>query len=90
MSTQASTAPRITLKKIRVRIPNLPIRLGQFLKYADIVANGLEAKALIQNGKISVNEQVELRRGRQLGHEDQVSAGGLLYIIEEKKGIGTF
>jgi ribosome-associated protein len=53
-----------------VQINRYPIRLGQFLKLANIVQDGLEAKALILEGNIVVNGETELRRGRQLNRDD--------------------
>lgn len=53
-----------------VQINRYPIRLGQFLKLANIVQDGLEAKALILEGNIVVNGETELRRGRQLNRND--------------------
>ena len=53
-----------------VQINRYPIRLGQFLKLANIVQDGLEAKALILEGNIAVNGETELRRGRQLNRDD--------------------
>jgi len=70
--------------KISVKITHPPIRLGQFLKFAGIVENGLEAKSKIQNGEVSVNGKVELRRGRQIGHGDQVVIGKLLYEVDSQ------
>ncbi|MDD9205692.1 RNA-binding S4 domain-containing protein [Georgenia sp. 10Sc9-8] len=43
-----------------------PIRLGQFLKLADLAGSGAEARTLIAEGEVSVDGQVETRRGRQL------------------------
>lgn len=51
----------------------LPIRLDQFLKLANLVGSGGEAKILIQEGQVSVNEQTETRRGRKLQSGDRVS-----------------
>ena len=51
----------------------LPIRLGQFLKFADMVQDGIEAKIRIQEGEVQVNGEVETRRGKQLQHGDIVS-----------------
>lgn len=48
------------------------ITLGQFLKFANIVAVGADAKFLIQNGHVSVNGAVETRRGHKLKPGDQV------------------
>jgi ribosome-associated protein len=58
---------------IKVKIKQYPIRLGQFLKLADISSDGIEAKLLIHDGQIKVNDQVETRRGRQLNPGDAVT-----------------
>lgn len=52
---------------------NGTIRLGQFLKLANLVEHGAAARELIQDGDVSVNGQTELRRGRQLADGDVVS-----------------
>jgi ribosome-associated protein len=51
------------------------IRLGQFLKLADMFDSGSDAKALIADGLVTVNDEVERRRGRQLQRGDTVSVG---------------
>lgn len=51
------------------------IRLGQFLKLADVVAAGSDAKVLLAEGAVSVNGEIELRRGRQLVKGDVVVVG---------------
>lgn len=43
------------------------IRLGQLLKFSDLVGDGGEAKALIASGAVQVDGQTETRRGRQIG-----------------------
>ena len=48
------------------------IRLGQFLKLADLVDTGAEAKPLLMQGLVLVNGQAETRRGRQLVKGDVV------------------
>ena len=58
------------------------IRLGQFLKLANLAQDGLEAKIQIQNGEVWVNGAVETRRGRKLTHGDQVMMGNTLYLIQ--------
>ncbi|QGF23688.1 RNA-binding S4 domain-containing protein [Raineyella fluvialis] len=42
------------------------IRLGQFLKWANLAESGSEARDLIQDGRVRVDGEVETRRGRQL------------------------
>ena len=49
--------------------------LGQALKATSLVGSGGEAKVLIQAGEISVNGEVETRRGRRLRAGDVVEVG---------------
>ena len=51
------------------------IRLGQLLKAAGLVDSGGEAKAVLLTGSVTVNGEVETRRGRQLVPGDVVAAG---------------
>jgi ribosome-associated protein len=50
------------------------IRLGQYLKPAELVDTGAEGKHLIAAGEVVVNDEVETRRGRQLADGDVVHA----------------
>ena len=59
-----------------VPITGEPIRLGQFLKLADLAENGAHAKDLIDAEEVTVNGEVETRRGRQLADGDVVSVSG--------------
>ena len=58
-----------------VAIRDQSIRLGQFLKLANLVESGAEAKPVIQDGQVLVNGEVETRRGRQLVLGDVVTLG---------------
>ncbi|PZR55456.1 RNA-binding S4 domain-containing protein [Xylanimonas oleitrophica] len=49
------------------------IRLGQFLKLADLAESGSHARDLVADGEVSVNGVVETRRGRQLVKGDVVT-----------------
>ena len=51
------------------------IRLGQALKLSGLAASGGDARALIEQGAITVNGEVERRRGRQLHRGDVVTLG---------------
>lgn len=48
------------------------IKLGQALKAANIVESGVMAKMVIQDGLVTVNGEVETRRGRKLVDGDIV------------------
>lgn len=52
------------------------IKLGQALKAAGFVEDGVEAKIEIQEGNVLVNGEVDLRRGRKLYDGDVVSFNG--------------
>jgi ribosome-associated protein len=65
-----------------VCIQEEPIRLGQFLKLANLVQDGQDAKRVIQQGDVRVNNVVESRRGRKLGHGDQVEMDDAHYLIQ--------
>ncbi len=57
------------------------IKLEQFLKLAQIVATGGQAKMLIQSGAVRVNGITETRRGRKLRPGDKVVVDGEELIV---------
>jgi len=59
-----------------VPIRDESIRLGQFLKLADLVDTGADAKPVLARGEVTVNGVLETRRGRQLVKGDVVTVGG--------------
>lgn len=61
------------------------IKLGQALKAANLVEDGVEAKLVIQDGLVKVNNEVDIRRGRKLYDGDVVSFDGQELRIENKK-----
>jgi ribosome-associated protein len=62
------------------------IRLGQALKRSGLAESGGEARALVEDGAVTVNAEVETRRGRQLRHGDVVAVGGDILRIEASAG----
>lgn len=58
------------------------IKLDQFLKWTGVVQTGGEAKMLIQAGKVRVNQQTEVQRGRRLVDGDRVFALGQTYTVQ--------
>lgn len=52
------------------------IKLGQALKAADLVSDGVEAKFVIQDGLVQVNGETDTRRGRKLYDGDIVLFDG--------------
>ena len=54
------------------------IRLGQLLKLAGVIDTGAETKALLADEAVTVNGDLEWRRGRQL------HAGDLVTVRDEQ------
>ena len=59
------------------------IKLGQALKAANLVEDGVEAILVIQDGLVKVNNEVDIRRGRKLYDGDVVSFDGQELRIEK-------
>ncbi len=72
----------MSAQKKRIKVKELPIRLGQFLKFANLVQDGFEAKLRIQNGDVMVNSTTDIRRGRQLQHLDEITIDGSTWVVE--------
>ena len=68
----------------RIGIRSETIDLGALLKLAQVAATGGEAKHLIRDGRITVNGQVERRRGRQIRPGDMVDAAGTVITVERE------
>lgn len=63
-NNNSPTLPAISVRGV--------IKLGQFLKLANLVEDGAEARILIQAGDVTVNGEVETRRGSALKPGDVV------------------
>jgi len=70
-----------------VPIRDQSIRLGQFLKLANMVDTGGEIKDLLASGDVLVNGEVDTRRGRQLVPGDVVTLAGQSARVADE---GTF
>lgn len=64
------------MEQFQLRAGEEFIRLGQVLKAAGFVENGGEAKEVIREGMVSVNGEIETRRGRKLYKGDIASYDG--------------
>ena len=58
------------------------IKLDQFLKLAQVVESGGQAKQMIQAGLVFVNGSIEMRRGRKLRAGDVVVLDGEELVVE--------
>ena len=59
-----------------IKLKDEYIKLGQALKAASLVEDGVEAKLAIQDGLVKVNGEVDTRRGRKLYPGDLVTYEG--------------
>ena len=72
-----ASSRRYTGDMEKIYIRDEMIRLGQFLKLANLVEDGAQAREVIQHGLVKVNGQVEEARGKQLHLGDTVSFNGV-------------
>ncbi|MEL7331511.1 MAG: RNA-binding S4 domain-containing protein [Cyanobacteria bacterium J06560_2] len=57
------------------------IKLDQFLKITDVARSGGEAKTIIRSGEVSVNGEMEIRRGRKLYDNDVVTVDEVSFTV---------
>ena len=57
------------------------IKLGQALKLAGAAECGADAKRMIEEGLVTVNGEVDLRRGRKVRPGDVVNADGEEFTV---------
>ncbi len=67
-----------------VKIHTEFIKLDSLLKFAGVCAAGSEAKALVLDGKVKVNGEVCLMRGKKIRTGDEVSVGNLKISVSEE------
>ena len=59
------------------------IKLGQAINAAGLVASGVEAKIVIQDGEVKVNGVVETQRGKKLFGGEVVEYNGSSILIKK-------
>ena len=65
-----------------IKLKDDHIKLGQALKLASLVEDGVEAKYVILDGLVKVNGEVDTRRGRKLYDGDEAEYNGRKIHIE--------
>lgn len=66
----------------KVKINTEYIKLEQLLKWAGIADSGSDAKADIKEGRVKLNGNVELQRGKKIRAGDRVEFDGKIIIVE--------
>ena len=59
------------------------ITLGQFLKLADIIESGGEAKTFLANNEVKIDGEPDNRRGRKLRGGEVIEVLGQKYEIKK-------
>jgi len=67
----------------KVEINTSEIALDQFLKWANVVSSGGEAKNLIRFGKVKVNGEEERRRSKKLIPGDRINVNDRIKLVVE-------
>ena len=67
--------------RISITIGTDFIKLEAALKYANATESGGMAKAVIQDGLVSVNGELCTMRGKKLYPGDEISYDGTVYVI---------
>lgn len=75
MAFSSSTPQEIQLKE-------LPIELHALLKFANIVQSGGEAKVLISQGYVAVNNSLTTQKGKKIQDGDRVTVQGQTLIAK--------
>ena len=76
MKSEDSGAVRV------VRVDAEPIELSRLLKLAGATESGGEAKQIVNSGLVSVNGEIETRKGRKLRAGDRVTYGEETFVVE--------
>lgn len=66
---------------MEIKISTPYIKLGQFLKYIDLISTGGEEKHFLIAHDIFVNDILEKRRGRKLYPGDKIKFEAKTYLI---------
>lgn len=70
----------------RIEIRDETITLGQLLKLHGVAGTGAEAKDMLVAEAVSVNDEVETRRGAKVRPGDVVDAAGEVFTVALRDG----
>ena len=70
------------MEEIKIKPPY--IKLGQLLKYLDIIETGGDEKDFLENTDVYVNNEIDRRRGRKIYPGDEVIINRKLFKIIER------
>jgi ribosome-associated protein len=67
-----------------VEISSQPVELYKILKFEGMTASGAEAKSVISEGLVKVNDQTETRKRKKIVAGDRIEFGGEKILIRLK------
>ena len=67
-----------------IEVSKEPVELFKILKFEGLAASGGEAKALIADGQVLVNGQVETRKRKQIASGDILEFAGQKHLVRLK------
>ncbi len=70
-----------SMKKTTITVDTEYITLSQFLKLANLISSGGEAKIFLCQHTVLINGVIDNRRGRKLRDHDQIEVNGNIYQI---------
>lgn len=72
------------MKYMEISIKDDFIKLGQAMKLAGLVESGVEAKMVIEDGRVYVNGVIDTRRGKKLYNGDSFVFEGQKVTVVSK------
>jgi len=81
-SPMAKVSVPVTVPERKAKGPKEPITLAQFLKVVQVADTGGHAKALVREGRATVNGEVDDRPGRKLAEGDIVAVDGKTFTVD--------
>lgn len=69
----------------RIEISDDAIALGQLLKLHGVAGTGAEAKDMLAAEAVSVNDEIETRRGSKMRPGDVINAAGEVFTVVSRE-----
>ena len=69
-----------------IELQRQPVELHKILKFEGLASSGGEAKALIADGQVLVNDAVETRKRRKMLAGDVITVAGERYLLTKGDG----
>jgi ribosome-associated protein len=77
------TLRNLMSETIHVVLSKSPVELYKILKFEGIAASGAEAKMMIEQGLVSVNNEAETRKRRKIIGGDKIQIEDIYLVISD-------